>query len=59
MLGPLVYGCAFWPVSVGEAMREKFGFTDSKKLTAEQRDTMYEQIQQMEGSELGYFSEVI
>ena len=44
VLGPLVYGCSFWPVTVGEAMREKFGFIDSKKTTEEQRDTMFKQI---------------
>jgi ribonuclease H2 subunit A len=30
VLGPLVYGCAFWPVSVGMDMRKRYGFNDSK-----------------------------
>lgn len=33
VLGAMVYGCAFWPESVGKQMRQKYGFADSKQLT--------------------------
>lgn len=26
-LGPMVYGCCFWPVSVTKSMKDKYGFT--------------------------------
>ena len=32
VLGPMVYGCAWWPVSVGDKMREDYGFVDSKQI---------------------------
>ena len=32
VLGPMVYGCAFWPIGMGEKMREEFGFNDSKQV---------------------------
>ena len=32
VLGPMVYGVAFWPAreGLGQEMREEFGFNDSK-----------------------------
>ena len=33
VLGHMVYGIAFWPVAVGDKMRQTYGFADSKKLT--------------------------
>jgi len=30
VLGPMVYGCCFWPIRVGNSMREKYGFTGNQ-----------------------------
>lgn len=54
VLGPLVYGCCWWPVGCGPAMRERFGFIDSKQTTEEQRDEMFEQIKSSDLKELGF-----
>ncbi len=35
VLGPMVYGCCFWPISVSKDMKKEYGFTDSKQLTEE------------------------
>ena len=59
MLGPMVYGLAFWPTSVGTEMRRKFGFADSKKLTEKQRDDLFEKIVEMDKTELGYITAVL
>ena len=37
VLGPLVYGCVWWPADCSAEMQEKYGFNDSKQLTAEER----------------------
>lgn len=59
VLGPMVYGVAFWPVDIGEEMRNEFCFTDSKKLTEGQRDHMFSQIQSMDKTKMGYFTCVL
>ena len=41
VMGPMVYGLAFWPVRVGDEMRKIYSFTDSKKTTEKQREDMY------------------
>ena len=33
VLGPMVFGCCFWPKRVSKDMRKRFGFADSKQLT--------------------------
>ena len=33
VLGPMVYGLAFWPVTVAEEMKQTYQFADSKKLS--------------------------
>lgn len=30
VLGPLVYGCAWWPADCGQEMKDKYKFKDSK-----------------------------
>jgi len=35
VLGPMVYGCCFWPTSSTNQMKSNYGFTDSKQLTEE------------------------
>ena len=54
VLGPMVYGMCFWPVSVGDAMREKYGFIDSKQTSEEQREAMFESIKVLNKKELGW-----
>ena len=54
VLGPIVYGLAFWPVGVGEAMRKKYGFIDSKQVNEEGREEMFDQIKAMNLTELGW-----
>ena len=39
VLGPLVYGIAYCPLSYQDEMKQ-IGFADSKALTAERRDTL-------------------
>lgn len=41
VLGPMVYGCCLWPIE-NKQFFKKFKFDDSKKLTPEQRDSMFE-----------------
>jgi len=59
VLGPMVYGCTFWPVKVGDDMRKRFGFADSKQLSEEQRDKMFEDIKELEHCELGFAVDVL
>lgn len=44
VLGPMVYGCAFWPAqpeNYSKEMKAKFKFADSKQLTEQQRDKIF------------------
>ena len=54
VLGPMVYGVAFWPVSVGADMRKEFGFNDSKQVKEEDREKMFESIKDMEFKRMGW-----
>ena len=54
VLGPIVYGLAFWPVGVGEAMRKKYGFIDSKQVSEQGREEMFDSIKAMDLTELGW-----
>lgn len=40
-------------------MREKYGFNDSKQVKEEDRERMLSEMQKIEFSELGFFSDVI
>jgi ribonuclease HII len=37
----MVYGCAFWPIGLGDKMREDFGFNDSKQVKEKDREKMF------------------
>ena len=44
VLGPMVYACAFWAMSDQAEMAQR-EFDDSKKLSEDQRDGMFEEIE--------------
>lgn len=44
VLGPLVYGCTWWPAECGAEMKERYKFKDSKQTTVEEREQMYTQL---------------
>jgi ribonuclease H2 subunit A len=44
VLGPMVYGCAYWPLSEDEEIK-KFGFDDSKALTEARRESLFDKMQ--------------
>jgi|GEM_PF-189598 len=52
VLGPMVYGAAYWALS-DSASIEKLGFNDSKQLTEEQRKKFF-QIIEKEGDRIGH-----
>lgn len=58
VMGPMVYGLAFWPRTCGDEMRREFQFNDSKKLTEKQRDEMFLQLKEMDHSRLGWMVNV-
>ncbi|KAF1321069.1 Ribonuclease h2 subunit a, partial [Globisporangium splendens] len=43
VMGPMVYGAAFWPVAQNDEM-SALGFDDSKVLTAESREGLFEKM---------------
>jgi ribonuclease H2 subunit A len=43
VLGPMVYGCCYWPVKYRE-LCAKLGFADSKELSEIERDSLFEVI---------------
>lgn len=45
-LGPLVYGTCLWPKEFSENL-SKLGFDDSKKLSEEDRDTLFVAIKRL------------
>lgn len=59
VLGPMVYGLTFWPTRVGDDMRAQFGFSDSKKLTEQQRDELFVEIKRMDKTQLGWIANSI
>ncbi|KAJ8524212.1 hypothetical protein ON010_g16906 [Phytophthora cinnamomi] len=48
VMGPMVYGAAYWPVADNEAM-SALGFDDSKALSAESRAQLFEKMRSTEG----------
>lgn len=59
VLGPMVYGCCFWPLSRSDYFKKLYGFTDSKQLTESQREEMFDQIKSHEFEDLGYFTTIL
>lgn len=45
-LGPMVYGCCCWPISLKETL-SSIGFFDSKQVTKENREYFYGILQQL------------
>lgn len=43
VMGPMVYGAAYWPVADNDAM-SALGFDDSKALTAESRELLFDKM---------------
>ena len=43
VLGPMTYGCAYWPVAMNEELSAK-GFDDSKALTEAKREELYHKV---------------
>ncbi|KAG6959293.1 hypothetical protein JG687_00008878 [Phytophthora cactorum] len=56
VMGPMVYGAAYWPVADNDAM-SALGFDDSKALSAESRAQLFEKMQSTEG--LGWIVRLI
>ncbi|GMF13351.1 unnamed protein product [Phytophthora lilii] len=48
VMGPMVYGAAYWPVADNDAM-SALGFDDSKALSAESRGQLFEKMRSTEG----------
>ena len=46
VLGPMVYACAYWSISLDDKIKNYFHFDDSKKLTPQKRENLYEKINQ-------------
>lgn len=44
VLGPMVYACAYWDKNMEKDIESHFGFADSKKLSSETRENMYNSI---------------
>ncbi|KAL3667072.1 hypothetical protein V7S43_008014 [Phytophthora oleae] len=56
VMGPMVYGAAYWPVADDDAM-SALGFDDSKALSAESRAQLFEKMRSTEG--LGWIVRLI
>ncbi|OWZ19587.1 Ribonuclease H2 [Phytophthora megakarya] len=56
VMGPMVYGAAYWPVADNDAM-SALGFDDSKALSAESRAQLLEKMRSTEG--LGWIVRLI
>ena len=46
VIGPMVYACCYFRDDLKEEIKSYFKFNDSKKLTPEKREKMFEQIKQ-------------
>ena len=44
VLGPMVYACAYWSIKLDKEIKNYFHFDDSKKLTPQKRENLYEKI---------------
>jgi len=50
VLGPMVYGCAYWSMNVQDSIPK--GFRDSKQMKEEERNRLFEELK--EHPEIGY-----
>ena len=46
VIGPMIYACCYFRDDLKEDIKQYFKFNDSKKLTPEKREKMFEQIKQ-------------
>ena len=53
----MVYGCAFYPIKLKNEM-SKMEFADSKQLTEDQRDKLFEKINKLE-QKLGWSVDIL
>ena len=53
VLGPLVYGCAWWPVHCADEMKAKLGLKDSKQTTVEERTAMFHELMKLQSETMG------
>ncbi|ELT99170.1 hypothetical protein CAPTEDRAFT_183401 [Capitella teleta] len=53
VLGPMVYGTCFCPIADKERLKE-MGFADSKTLTEEKRENLFQKIQAAEADLIGW-----
>ena len=58
VLGPMVYGLCFWPVSLKSKLAN-IGFNDSKKLKEQERDEFFEIIKKLSNHCLGYEVQIL
>ena len=59
VLGPLVFGAAYWPNAEAEQLSQ-LGFADSKVLTEDKRDFLFHNIiRKQEASRIGWAVEVL
>lgn len=54
VLGPMVYGMAYWSVEADGSQRIPTSFNDSKQLTEDQRDKLWDQILQSKDIGFGF-----
>jgi len=57
VLGPMVYGCAYYPFLDDQNLKKKYGFDDSKKLTDPKRQKIFDRM--MNSDDLFYDVEII
>jgi len=58
VLGPMVYGCCFWPVKLRKELA-KIGFADSKDLKEDERDELFAFVKEINGKYLGFEVKVL
>ena len=56
VVGPMVYGMAFWHPSVQDKTKD-FNFSDSKQLSEQQREKLFEMI--LKSTEMGFCARVL
>lgn len=50
VMGPLVYGCYWWPADQGFDNKQKYGLKDSKQLNEHERDHIYKRLKEDEAN---------
>jgi len=53
ILGPMTYACVFFPLSKKKLFKS-FGFQDSKKISSEKRESLFEDIKNSKEVEISY-----